>query len=579
MTGFAVWAPRPELVRLDVDGALHEMTRDRDGWWRADVDCRPQARYGFVLDDDPTVLPDPRSARQPDGVHDRSQLWDPAAARWSDADWAGRRIEGSVIYELHIGTFTAEGTCDAAIAHLDYLVDLGVDFVELMPVNAFNGIHGWGYDGVLWYAVHEPYGGPDGLVRLVDACHARGLGVLVDAVFNHFGPSGNYLPRFGPYLSSVSNPWGEGVNLSGPGADQVRRYILDCALRWMRDFHADGLRLDAVHALVDNTAVHLLEELAAETDALSLTLGRPLSLIAESDLNDPRLITPRDRGGYGLTAQWDDDIHHAIHTAVSGERQGYYADFGSMAALAATLKGGYFHAGTYSSFRGRRHGRPLDTTQIPATRLLAYTCTHDQVGNRATGDRPSQNLDYGQLAVKAALALGSPYTAMLFMGEEWGSSRPFQFFSSHTEPDLAAATAEGRKAEFADHGWDADDIPDPQDPETFLRSKLDWSEAGAGEHARLREFYRELIRLRHTDPALADPWLAHLEIEFDEDARWIVLHRGRIAVACNLGDAEATVPAVGEQLLSWGDPAPAAGATRMPAHSVAVLRTPRQPCG
>lgn len=579
MTGFAVWAPRPELVRLDVDGALHEMTRDRDGWWRADVDCRPQARYGFVLDDDPTVLPDPRSARQPDGVHDRSQLWDPAAARWSDADWAGRRIEGSVIYELHIGTFTAEGTCDAAIAHLDYLVDLGVDFVELMPVNAFNGIHGWGYDGVLWYAVHEPYGGPDGLVRLVDACHARGLGVLIDAVFNHFGPSGNYLPRFGPYLSSVSNPWGEGVNLSGPGADQVRRYILDCALRWMRDFHADGLRLDAVHALVDNTAVHLLEELAAETDALSLTLGRPLSLIAESDLNDPRLITPRDRGGYGLTAQWDDDIHHAIHTAVSGERQGYYADFGSMAALAATLKGGYFHAGTYSSFRGRRHGRPLDTTQIPATRLLAYTCTHDQVGNRATGDRPSQNLDYGQLAVKAALALGSPYTAMLFMGEEWGSSRPFQFFSSHPEPDLAAATAEGRKAEFADHGWDADDIPDPQDPETFLRSKLDWSEAGAGEHARLREFYRELIRLRHTDPALADPWLAHLEIEFDEDARWIVLHRGRIAVACNLGDAEATVPAVGEQLLSWGDPAPAAGATRMPAHSVAVLRTPRQPCG
>ncbi len=306
-------------------------------------------------------------------------------------------------------------------------------------------------------------------MRLIDACHARGLGVLIDAVFNHFGPSGNYLPKFGPYLSSVSNPWGEGVNLAGPDADQVRQYIIECALRWMRDFHADGLRLDAVHALVDNTAIHILEELSAETDALAAEVGRPLSLIAESDLNDPRLITPRDRGGYGMTAQWDDDIHHAIHTAVSGERQGYYADFGTMATLATTLQNGYFHAGTYSSFRHRRHGRPLDKSLIPATRLMAYTCTHDQVGNRAVGDRPSQNLDYGQLAIKAALALGSPYTAMLFMGEEWGSSRPFQFFSSHTEPELAAATAEGRKAEFADHGWDADDVPDPQDIETFLR--------------------------------------------------------------------------------------------------------------
>jgi maltooligosyltrehalose trehalohydrolase len=572
MAEFAVWAPLPDVVRLDVDGVLHEMARDADGWWGAEVECRAGARYGFVLDDDPAVLPDPRSARQPDGVHERSQLWSPAAARWTDAEWAGRSIEGAVIYELHVGTFTPEGTFDAAIERLDYLVDLGVEFVELMPINAFNGTHGWGYDGVLWYAVHEPYGGPDGLVRLIDACHARGLGVLIDAVFNHFGPSGNYLPRYGPYLSSVANPWGEGVNLTGPGADEVRAYIIECALRWMRDFHADGLRLDAVHALVDNTAIHILEEMAAETDALSAAVGRPLSLIAESDLNDPRLITPRDRGGFGLTAQWDDDIHHAIHTAVSGERQGYYADFGSMAALAATLRGGYFHAGTFSSFRGRRHGRPLDTSLIPATRLLAYTCTHDQVGNRATGDRPSQNLDYGQLAVKAALALGSPYTAMLFMGEEGGSSRPFQFFSSHPEVELAKATAEGRKAEFAEHGWDADEVPDPQDPETYLRSKLDWTELGDGEHARLLGFYRELIRLRHNDSDMADPWLPNLGIEFDEDERWIVLRRGRIAIACNLGDDEASVPVAGEELLSWGEPAVGTEATRMPGHSVAVLR-------
>ncbi|HPY26206.1 MAG TPA: malto-oligosyltrehalose trehalohydrolase, partial [Mycobacterium sp.] len=531
-------------------------------------------RYGFLLDDDPTVLPDPRSARQPDGVHERSQLWDPAAATWTDAGWAGRSIEGSVIYELHTGTFTAAGTFDAAIDKLDYLVDLGVDFVELMPVNAFNGTHGWGYDGVLWFAVHEPYGGPDGLIRLVNACHARGLGVLIDAVFNHFGPSGNYLPRFGPYLSPIASPWGEGVNLAGPGSDEVRRYIIDCALRWMRDFHADGLRLDAVHALSDNTAVHILEELSAETDALSAELGRPLSLIAESDLNDPRLITPRHRGGYGVTAQWDDDIHHAIHTAVSGERKGYYADFGSMAALAGTLRNGYFHAGSYSSFRGRRHGRPLDTALIPATRLLAYTCTHDQVGNRATGDRPSQNLDPGQLAIKAALALGSPYTAMLFMGEEWASSRPFQFFSSHPEPDIARATAEGRKAEFAAHGWEADEVPDPQDPQTFLRSKLDWDEPGCPGHAEMRAFYRSLIRLRRTEPDLGDPWLDHLGVDFDEEQRWIVLRRGTVAIVCNLADAPATIPVTGRLLLQWGDSATGPDSTALPGHSVAVLKMP-----
>ncbi|MCI4676027.1 malto-oligosyltrehalose trehalohydrolase [Candidatus Mycolicibacterium alkanivorans] len=573
MADFAVWAPLPKSVRLDVDGTLHEMTRGEDDWWRAAVDCAPDARYGFVLDDDPTVLPDPRSPRQPDGVHDRSQLWNPNRTAWTDQQWAGRSIEGAVIYELHTGTFTEAGTFDAAIDKLDYLVDLGIDFVELMPVNGFNGTHGWGYDGVLWYAVHEPYGGPDGLVRLVDACHARGLGVLIDAVFNHFGPSGNYLPKFGPYLSSVSNPWGEGVNLAGPDADEVRTYIIECALRWMYDFHADGLRLDAVHALVDNTAIHLLEEMSAETDALSAVLGRPLSLIAESDLNDPRLITPRDRGGYGLTAQWDDDIHHAIHTAVSGERQGYYADFGTVATLATTLQNGYFHAGTYSSFRHRRHGRPLDKSLIPATRLMAYTCTHDQVGNRAVGDRPSRNLDYGQLAIKAALALGSPYTAMLFMGEEWGSSRPFQFFSSHTEPELATATAEGRKAEFADHGWDAHDVPDPQNPEAFLRSKLDWQELSEPEHARLLSFYRRLIALRRNETDLTDPWLSHLSVDYDEDRRWIVMRRGRVAIACNLGEEPVRVPATGEVLLEWGGADVHADGAELPGHSVVIVKS------
>ena len=574
MAEFAVWAPKPKQVRLDVDNAIYPMQRYVDGWWRATVDATPTARYGYLLDDDPKVLPDPRSPRQPDGVHGSSQLWEPAAQAWTDDGWTGRSVHGAVIYELHIGTFTPAGTFDSAIEKLDYLVDLGVDFVEVMPVNAFSGTHGWGYDGVLWYAVHEPYGGPDGLVRFVDACHRRGLGVLIDAVFNHLGPSGNYLPRFGPYLSSGSNPWGEGINIADADSDEVRRYIVDCALRWMRDFHADGLRLDAVHALVDTTAIHILEELSAETGLLAEELGRPLSLIAESDLNDPRMITRARSGGLGMTAQWDDDIHHAIHTAVSGERQGYYADFGSLATLAKTLRNGFFHAGTYSSFRKRRHGRPLNTAEnvgIPATRLLAYTCTHDQVGNRALGDRPSQNLTFGQLAVKAALVLGSPYTAMLFMGEEWGASTPFQFFSSHPEPELARATAEGRKKEFADHGWDADDIPDPQDPQTFLRSKLDWTEADAGDHARLRGLYHDLIALRRSETDLADPWLDHLSIDYDEDRRWIVMHRGRLAIACNLG-AEATgVPFTGEVVLCSAPPGVGATTELQPC-SFAILR-------
>jgi maltooligosyltrehalose trehalohydrolase len=347
----------------------------------------------------------------------------------------------------------------------------------------------------------------------------------------------------------------------------------------MRDFHADGLRLDAVHALFDTTAIHLLEELSAETEALAEQLGRPLSLVAESDLNDPRVITPRDQHGYGVTAQWDDDVHHAVHTAVSGERQGYYADFGSLATLAETLRHGFFHAATYSSFRRRRHGRPLDVARIPATRLVAYTCTHDQVGNRALGDRPSQNLTGGQLAIKAALTLGSPYTAMLFMGEEWGAFTPFQFFSSHPEPELARATAEGRKSEFAEHGWDGSsvpDIPDPQDPQTFQRSKLNWEEVGAGEHVRLHRIYRDLIALRHNEPDLADPWLDHLVLDYDEDQHWVMMRRNRLVIACNLGTEPTTVPVTGELVLTWDTPTVDDETTELPAHSFAILRLLRE---
>ncbi len=571
---FAVWAPNPGLVRLEVDGTVHPMSPSPsgDGWWRATVAASDDARYGFLLDDDPTVLPDPRSPRQPDGVHERSQLWNAGAAAWTDADWAGRSVAGSVIYELHIGTFTAAGTLDSAIHKLDALVELGVDFVELMPVNAFAGTHGWGYDGVLWYAVHEPYGGPDALVRFVDACHHRGLGVLLDVVFNHLGPSGNYLPRFGPYLSKGTNPWGEGINIADDLSDAVRDHIIGCALRWMRDFHIDGLRLDAVHALVDTTAIHILEELSLETDALATQLGRPLSLIAEIDRNDPRFITPRSELGYGLTAQWDDDIHHALHTAVSGEQHGYYSDFGSIETLAETLKSGYFHAGTFSSFRKRRHGRPLDTATIPGSRLMAYTCTHDQIGNRAAGDRPTAYLTPGQLAVSAALALLTPFTAMVFMGEEWAASTPFQFFTSHPEPHLADATREGRKAEFADHGWDPATVPDPQDEATFARSKLNWAERESDGHASMLSVYRDLIALRRNEPDLNDFWLDHMEVDFDEAARWIVLYRGTLAIACNLGSDAVAVPVTGDVVYAWGTPRAGAAGTALDGHSFAVLR-------
>ncbi|BDH57282.1 hypothetical protein MTP03_22210 [Tsukamurella sp. PLM1] len=411
---------------------------------------RPGGRYGFLPDDDETVLPDPRSPRQPDGVHSPSALiGSPALAD----PWAGRELRGSVVYELHVGTFTAAGTFDAAIERLPHLVALGVGFVQLMPVNAFNGPHGWGYDGVGWFAVHEPYGGPAGLERFVAAAHRLGLGVLLDVVHNHLGPSGNYLGRFGPYETDGSTPWGRTINLSGADSAEVRALILENVEWWLRRYRVDGLRLDAVHALVDSSPTHLLQEAAARARALEAELGRPLALVAESDLNDPRLVSPAELGGYGITAQWDDDVHHAIHAIVSGERQGYYADFGSPECLATVLTEGFFHAGTFSSFRGRVHGARIDPARVAPSQLLAFTCTHDQVGNRARGDRPSEYLTPGMLAVKAALVLFSAFTPMLFMGEEWGATTPFRFFSSHPEPELARATVEGRRAEFAQHGW------------------------------------------------------------------------------------------------------------------------------
>ncbi|WP_411720881.1 malto-oligosyltrehalose trehalohydrolase [Mycetocola sp.] len=576
--GIRVWAPRAAHVELRLGEDTLAMTRTEDGWWdRPGLVVEPGTDYGYLVDGE-GPFPDPRSRRQPSGVHGLSRTVDASAHQWADARWTGRQLAGSVIYELHIGTFTAEGTFDAAAARLDHLVSIGVDFVEILPVNAFNGTHNWGYDGVLWYAVHEGYGGPAGYQRFVDACHVAGLGVIQDVVYNHLGPSGNYLPKFGPYLTDgPGNTWGSSVNLDGPDSDTVRRYILDNALMWLGEYHVDGLRLDAVHALVDSRATHLLEEMAGEVAALSAAVGRPLTLIAESDLNDPTLVTPREANGFGLDAQWSDDFHHAVHVALTGETTGYYADFEPLAALEKVLTGGFFHDGTFSSFRERIHGRRIDTDRMPTWRLVVANQNHDQIGNRAIGDRLSAQLDAGQLAIAAAVTLLGPFTPMLFQGEEWGASTPWQFFTSHPEPELGKATAEGRIAEFARMGWDPDIVPDPQDPATFQNSKLDWSETDGSDHERILAFYRALGVLRRERPEFTDPRFGSIRVDVDEADRWLVLHRGDSAVVLNFSSSERSVPVpAGSVLLGFtasGEnvSAPLNGRLSVPAHSVVVL--------
>jgi maltooligosyltrehalose trehalohydrolase len=613
-----VWAPKPASVTLVLDGAHLPMRPDGDGWWTPETPVvpGPEGRdYGYLLDDATTPVPDPRSRRQPEGVHGLSRTDDPLAWEWSDGDWTGRQLAGAVIYEMHVGTFTPQGTLDSAIARLDHLVDLGIDAVEVLPVNAFNGTHNWGYDGVLWYAIQETYGGPDAYRRFVEACHARGLAVIQDVVYNHLGPSGNYLPQFAPYLhEGKANTWGSSLNLDEEHSDEVRRYVLDNVLMWLRDYHVDGLRLDAVHALVDHRAVHILEEIAEEVDALSAHVGRPLTLIAESDLNDPRLIRSREAHGFGLTAQWSDDFHHAVHVAVSGETTGYYEDFASPSALGDVLEKGFFHARELSTFRGRVHGRALDLERTPAWRLVVFNQDHDQIGNRATGDRLAETVDEGGLAIAALLTLTAPFTPMLFMGEEWAASTPWQFFTSHPEPELGKATAEGRIAEFEKMGWDPDVVPDPQDPETFTRSKLDWTEPYPSEsalpleadgetlhpdepvapdgsfthvpghtmrrsdsaHTRMLELYRALIALRKGRPELTDPRLGRVSVDVDDAARTLVIHRGAepgdLTIVVNLGESAATLDVSGRVLLATdGTTGTASGSFELGPRAAAVL--------
>jgi maltooligosyltrehalose trehalohydrolase len=552
MRVFRVWAPKAEKVTLELLGRSEngsrriELNKEERGWWTVEVDGVSHGdRYYYILEnenqDSSLKLPDPRSMWQPEGVHGPSAVVEHERFTWSDESWQAPPLESAVFYEAHVGTFTPEGTFEAVINRLDHLVELGVTHLELMPVAEFPGERGWGYDGVDLFAPYHAYGGPEGLKKLVDACHSKGLAVVLDVVYNHLGPDGNYLSRFGPYFTSrYSTPWGEAVNLEGKGSDEVRRFFIDNALTWFRDYHIDALRLDAVHSLHDQSATHFLEQLADETALLGAQLGRRLALIAESDLNDPRLIKPVEAGGYGLHAQWNDDFHHALHALLTGEQGGYYQGFGGLEHLAKCLRMGYVFTGEYSRFRERRHGRPA--TGIPAHRFLVYIQNHDQIGNRARGKRISHLVSKGRQKIGAALVLTAPFLPLLFQGEEWAASSPFIYFTDHQEPILAEAVREGRRKEFASFGWDPEKIPDPQAEETFLNSKLDWDELDREPHREILEWHRDLIRLRREQPALRSGWRIPLDILYNEEAGWMSIRRGDVLIAFNLSQENQRVP-------------------------------------
>ncbi len=579
MHRFKIWAPLATRLSVSVQGVSHKMDGpDHDGWWWLDVeDATPGTDYGFLINDDPMCYPDPRSQWQPNGVHKTSRLYDQAVFGWTDTRFESIPLTSGIIYEMHIGTFTPEGTFDGAITRLDHLVELGITHVELMPVAAFEGEYGWGYDGVALFAVHEAYGGPDGLKRFVNAAHEKGLAVLVDVVYNHFGPSGNYSGKFGPYvIDSHHTPWGGAVNLEDAGSDQVRRFLVDNALMWLRDYHIDGLRLDAVHAFVDRSAIHFLEQLAIEVEALEASLARRLVLIAESDLNDPRVVTPREAGGFGMDAQWSDDFHHALFTVLCpGERRGYYEDFGSLGQLAKAFTATFVYDGIYSRYRNRIHGRPSGS--LSQHRFLGYIQNHDQIGNRAEGDRISHIAGLDRAKIAAVLVLLSPFVPLIFEGEEWGASSPFQYFANHQDHELARAVSEGRKEEFSAFGWDSASIPDPESPATFQSSKLRWNELAAPAHSEMLGWYCELIRLRRSNSCLNDSKPGNTIVTFDEQESWIRIQRGTIVIICNLGASERAFVAPPESKLLLASRSmlkEIGGEVALPPDTIAVFKGP-----
>lgn len=538
MRRVSVWAPNATRVQLAAADAAWAMVQGKRGWWSAQ--CRPSGNpdYGFIVDGE-GPFPDPRSPWQPHGVEGLSRQVDHGRFRWRDRGWQSPALADAVIYELHVGTFTADGTFDAAIEHLDQLCDLGITHVELMPVHQFPGSRGWGYDATSLFAPHAAYGGPAGLKRLVDACHARSLAVILDVVYNHLAPEGNFLPRYGPYLTDrYGTLWGQGINLDGPGSDEVRRFICDNALHWLRDYHLDGLRLDAVHGFIDTSARPLLEQLSSEVATLQGDLGRHLTLIAESNQNDPRIVGAAATGGMGLAAMWNDDFHHALHVTLSGERDGYYLDFKGAADLAVVLERGFLYGGRYSQSRDSSYGRA--DQDVEGGSLIAYLQNHDQVGNRALGERATQIMTPEAVRVGAALVLCSPFVPLLFQGEEWAASSPFLYFTDLQDPRLGRAVRQGRRREFSEFLPSGTRVPDPQAEATFLRSQLDWSERDEAPHREMLDWYRALIRLRRRRPDLRAGGPA--EVAIGRGGSWLRLRRSNVSLAVNLASARRRIP-------------------------------------
>jgi maltooligosyltrehalose trehalohydrolase len=559
-TRFTVWAPKARQlsVRVRTGGATgeHPLARGEHGVFSATIPgVKPGDDYAYRIDGGPE-RPDPASRWQPYGVHGASRVVDPEAFEWTDGSWKGIEMADYVIYELHVGTFTPEGTFEAVIPRLAALRELGITAIELMPVAQFPGERNWGYDGVQLYAPQNSYGGPEALKRLVNAAHAEGLAVVLDVVYNHIGPEGNYLAEYAPYFTDVyRTPWGPAVNYDGPDSDEVRRFVIENACYWVSEFHVDALRLDAIHGIFDFQARHVLAELTARVHALAKELGRMVQVIAESDLNDPRLLRPVTQGGFAMDAQWSDDFHHAVHVALTGESAGYYegfARYGDIAAVADALERRFVFQGQYAPHRRRRHGAPA--TDVPADHFIISLQNHDQVGNRAAGDRLSALVPPDALRLAAALLLLAPYVPMLFMGEEYGEVAPFQYFVSHSDRGLVEAVRKGRREEFESFGW-AGEAPDPQAAETFARSRIDFELGNEGEHARLRAMYRELLAIRREEPALR-PGAARITVRSDASARWIAMRLDALGARSllalfNFSASERSIPLSDEDGAGW----------------------------
>lgn len=580
MHHFSVWAPFRQKVSVKVNEKAYPMKGPSDrGFWVTDVEEAGHGTdYAFLLDDDPTPYPDPRSFWQPKDVHSFSRVLDHNQFDWTDEQFRAVPLPSAILYEMHVGTFTPGGTLDSAIERLDHLCDIGITHIEVLPIASYEGEFSWGYDGVSPYAPDESYGGPEAVKRFVDACHRKGLAVVLDVVYNHFGPAGNYTGQFGPYYTEKhKTPWGAAINFEEGGSDQVRRYFIDNAMMWLRDYHFDGLRLDATHEFIDRSAMHFMEHLAREVEDLSASVGRCLVLIAESDLNNPRIVTPLEANGYGMDAQWSDDFHHALFSVLANEKFGYFEDFGTVPQLAHTLKHTFLYEGQYSKFRMHTQGRPI--INLSYHRFVGYIQNHDQIGNRAKGERVHHLVGIEKAKLAAGVVFTAPFLPMIFMGEEWGASTPWMYFADFESEDLRKAVNEGRRKDFAAFGF-GDDVPDPEDPKTFEASKLKWDEIAEGEHKEMLDWYRKLIHLRRKTLALnlGDP--TRMDVSCNEEGQWIRTDRGNIRTVINFAEQPTEFPMpVGADLLlaSLAAPERKHDSVVAPAMSIAIYKLPPRP--